>query len=325
MNSDVKVDDLQSKSPVAVEATVPRYCYADDKFWFIINVVMDNGQSWELSRYYKDFYDLQISLIKEYPLEAGNVKGFERSLPYMPGPVTYVTENITNGRRANLDEYLKHLIRLSENIRTGSLLKSFFTPREGDNFLGSVAGVSYSLLNESNLSPNEMDCKGSDNEKLENIKSSSGIQMLTADTESFSHRNSSKERLIQTQTDNENLSGPGHTRFIEQNIPHMINMPTQIKVKCWLSSKNCVILRLNERFSYGELRKKVIDRLVITLSLGSDVNDAEIVSIDDSRLEILYKNSSKTQFERLESDLDLKTALNQEDKLILWIRFRDSD
>lgn len=43
---------------------------------------------------YIDFYDFQINLLSEYPVEAGKADR-ERILPYMPGPLTQVDEEIT--------------------------------------------------------------------------------------------------------------------------------------------------------------------------------------------------------------------------------------
>ncbi|KAI9654518.1 MAG: bud emergence protein 1 [Bathelium mastoideum] len=115
-----------------MRASVPRYCYADDNFWFIVDAVMEDGREWELSRFYTDFYDLQINLIREFPVEAGNTKQSPRTLPYMPGPVNYVTDNISNGRRANLDTYLKELFKLGPHISQCYLVRKFFAPRHGD-------------------------------------------------------------------------------------------------------------------------------------------------------------------------------------------------
>ncbi|KAK4977441.1 bud emergence protein 1, partial [Elasticomyces elasticus] len=115
-----------------IRASVPRYLFADDKFWFIVEATASDNSHWDLSRVYEDFYDLQISLIKEFPLEAGQVEGTPRILPYMPGPVAFVTDKITDGRRANLDEYLQELLRLGPHIAGSQLVRNFFTPREGD-------------------------------------------------------------------------------------------------------------------------------------------------------------------------------------------------
>lgn len=59
---------------------------------------MEDGRCWELSRYYHDFYDFQIALLTQFEEEAGN-RGKPRTLPFMPGPVTHVTDAISNGRR----------------------------------------------------------------------------------------------------------------------------------------------------------------------------------------------------------------------------------
>jgi bud emergence protein 1 len=94
--------------------------------------MFEDGKIWELSRYYEDFYDFQISLLTEFPREAGNTGEQKRILPYMPGPVNYVTDAITEGRLHNLDAYLKNLLKLPPYIAKCNLLKQFFAPREGD-------------------------------------------------------------------------------------------------------------------------------------------------------------------------------------------------
>ncbi|KAL8987098.1 MAG: hypothetical protein Q9177_003663, partial [Variospora cf. flavescens] len=87
-----------------VSASVPRYCFENDKYWYIIECQLEDGRHWELSRYYQNFYDFQIALLQEFPQEADSERG-NRILPYMPGPVTYVTDAISNGRRESLDDY----------------------------------------------------------------------------------------------------------------------------------------------------------------------------------------------------------------------------
>jgi bud emergence protein 1 len=42
----------------------------------------------------KDFYDFQINLLHQFPVEAGK-KTKERILPYMPGPLAEIDEEIT--------------------------------------------------------------------------------------------------------------------------------------------------------------------------------------------------------------------------------------
>jgi bud emergence protein 1 len=115
-----------------ISARIPRYCFAEEKYWFVIEAVLEDGRSWELSRYYEDFYDFQIALLTEFPAEAGNTGTQKRSLPYMPGPVNYVTDAITEGRLHNLDAYVKNLLAQPAYISKCNLVKQFFAPREGD-------------------------------------------------------------------------------------------------------------------------------------------------------------------------------------------------
>jgi len=114
-----------------VRASVPRYLFADDKFHFIVECRLSNGTHWDLSRIYEDFYELQITLIHAFPEEAGQTEHKARTLPYMPGPVKFVTDNITEGRRSNLDEYLRDLLRLPQHIVCSSLVRNFFRAARG--------------------------------------------------------------------------------------------------------------------------------------------------------------------------------------------------
>jgi bud emergence protein 1 len=50
----------------------------------------------------------------------------------MPGPVSYVTDAITEGRLHNLDAYVKNLLGQPDYISRCNLVKQFFAPREGD-------------------------------------------------------------------------------------------------------------------------------------------------------------------------------------------------
>ena len=51
----------------------------------------------------------------------------------MPGPVTYLTDAITEGRMHNLDTYVKALLKLPMHISQSTLVRVFFAPREGDD------------------------------------------------------------------------------------------------------------------------------------------------------------------------------------------------
>ncbi|KAK5086861.1 bud emergence protein 1 [Lithohypha guttulata] len=116
-----------------IKASVPRYCFDNDMYWYIIEAQMSDGRWWELSRYYADFYDFQIALLEKFPDEAGN-KGKARSLPFMPGPVAHVTDAISNGRRQNLDDYIKKIVEQPDHIREDILVRKLFAPKPGQDY-----------------------------------------------------------------------------------------------------------------------------------------------------------------------------------------------
>jgi hypothetical protein len=78
---------LDSPLYAPISAKIPRFCFAENKFWFIIHAEMEDGKTRELSRYYEDFYDFRVALLTAFPAEAGSTGTQKITLPYMPGPV----------------------------------------------------------------------------------------------------------------------------------------------------------------------------------------------------------------------------------------------
>ena len=52
----------------------------------------------------------------------------------MPGPVAHVTDAISNGRRQNLDEYIKQIIGMPPHISRSMLVRNLFRPKPGQDF-----------------------------------------------------------------------------------------------------------------------------------------------------------------------------------------------
>lgn len=115
-----------------IQASIPRYIFENDKYWYIIECQMEDGRWWELSRIYQKFYDFQIALLQQFPKAATIPPGGKRLLPFMPGPVTYVTDAISNGRRESLNQYVRELLALPAYISKCDLVKDLFAPRDGD-------------------------------------------------------------------------------------------------------------------------------------------------------------------------------------------------
>ncbi|EJT97738.1 hypothetical protein DACRYDRAFT_119394 [Dacryopinax primogenitus] len=94
-----------------------------------------------LYRTYEDFYTLQIQLLDHFPVEAGrsapegSAAFEERILPFMPGPVSEVTDVVLAQRQTELDIYLRQLCdlrRSHQRILRSDEAWTFFSLRAGD-------------------------------------------------------------------------------------------------------------------------------------------------------------------------------------------------
>lgn len=115
-----------------VRARVPGYTQHHGEYWFNVEASMEDGRKWSLQRLYKDFYALQLALMEQFPDAAGQVDGIERTLPFMPGPVPFVTDQLTAQRQAHLDVYLAQLLKIRVDITNCQSVRMFFFPRQGD-------------------------------------------------------------------------------------------------------------------------------------------------------------------------------------------------
>jgi bud emergence protein 1 len=268
---------------------------------------MEDGRHWCLQRVYQDFYDLQINLIQEFPVEAGNVKGKERTLPYMPGPVTYVTDNISNGRRANLDEYIRNLLKLGPHITKSYLVRKFFAPRQGDYELDPEAADSYRLSSASQDSPNGASSAIS--------PQSSAGNLSQGQSSAFSPTYQQQQRGVASQGQGQ---GQGHYRTgsMQQAVGTPGSMTggvasgTSMKIKVWFEQDNCVIIRMPPQFRYSDLYKKLEERRA--LERLPDTGD----------LEVMYRDETEGRMFGMANDDDLQTAVQRNPKLTLHVRVR---
>jgi bud emergence protein 1 len=254
---------------------------------------MEDGRWWELQRLYQDFYDLQINLITEFPREAGNVKGVERSLPYMPGPVTYVTDNISNGRRANLDEYIRSLLKLGSHIIKGYRVRKFFAPREGIDY--------------------EIDPTVSDPYRVSSGSMDPGSTITPQSSGTFSQSyggsTAATARTSQTILAPPTIPG-GHMRNLSTGAAHTAP-GAAMKIKVWFGPDNCIIIRMPPNCSFPELMRKLQERRALEPGFEHE---------RDVELDVLYREESDAKLYRLQSDADLQGAMMRNSKLTLEVR-----
>ncbi|KAM3511509.1 hypothetical protein MY11210_004867 [Beauveria gryllotalpidicola] len=273
------VDNSTSDLYAPIQARIPRYCFAEEKYWFVIEAMLEDGRHWELSRYYEDFYDFQIALLTEFPTEAGNTGSQKRTLPYMPGPVSYVTNAITEGRLHNLDAYVKNLLGQPPYISRCTLVKQFFAPREGDYEMdGNPNGQEYRASQESRQSSAESPGNGNS-------------------------RNGSRS----------NLSGggpgglPSGPRQVSGSGP--AGQPQQlIKVKMYYGD-DLIALRV-PRVDARVDKDAQFKKLQAVIAARLDVSDRD-------ELQLFALNEQTKQPSNLMSTYDLETVLGKSDKLLL--------
>ncbi|EJS44734.1 bem1p [Saccharomyces arboricola H-6] len=139
-NKSLKLVDSES----IVKASVESFGLEDEKYWFLVCCELSDGKTRQLKRYYQDFYDLQVQLLDAFPAEAGKLRDADgqwsrRIMPYIPGPVPYVTNSITKKRKEDLNIYVADLVNLPEYISRSEMVHSLFVvldngfDREFDN------------------------------------------------------------------------------------------------------------------------------------------------------------------------------------------------
>ena len=284
--------------------------------------MLEDGSHWELSRFYQNFYDFQIALLQQFPVEAATGGG-TRILPFMPGPVTYVTDAISNGRRESLDDYVKRLLALPQYISRCQLVRQLFAPREGDFELdpkamqedyrlsrasqqSSSAANSHSLSRQSSHS--QMNGNYSLNQQRNgpprNQTPSQSGQMQQNPLGSPPnpamhpmHRQPSS--LTQASVDSKN--NPSGT----PNPPPLNTTATSgaLKIKVFFED-DCIAIRVPADINFTQLRDKLSERLKVR-----------------EEIMIQYKDEPTGRYAELLSDRDLDFALQRNARLQLYVGY----
>ncbi|KAI9799376.1 MAG: bud emergence protein 1 [Piccolia ochrophora] len=299
-----------SQLPYPVSASIPRWCFANEKYWYIIEAVMSDGKHWELARFYQDFYDFQIGLLTLFSEEAGNA-GKPRILPFMPGPVTYVTDQISRGRQQNLDEYIKKLLDMPFKISRCPLVCQLFAPREGDYELDPDAPAEdFNRLSGASLrSSNEYGDDPSGQSSRAN-----GYQPGLTPAPPRSNHQRQQQSISNGQGDSHYRmpSDAQNSQLDRQSIPQNQHSNGSLAasnaagggaMKIKINYQNDLIaIRVPVNISFPQLLEKVKSRI----NVGDDI-------------EIQYRDEASNRNELLRNDQDLDFALQRNPKLTLQI------
>jgi bud emergence protein 1 len=287
-----------------ISARIPRYCFAEDKYWFVIEAALEDGRHWELSRYYEDFYDFQIALLTEFPAEAGNTATQKRTLPYMPGPVNYVTDAITEGRQHNLDAYVKNLLTQPPYISRCTLVKQFFAPREGDYEIDpNSLNEEYRLSGGSGQSSSDSPTNGASRQSSRGNLNGGGYAGLTAapvyqrGQPSLSGNGNGPTRQASS------LSQPSNNSLTSPNLNGQSAQAMKVKI---YFGDDLIAIRVPTDIQYQQLYEKIRDRLKIP---------------QGEEIALYYKDDQSGERPGLISNNDLDVALQRNDKLIIYAEY----
>ena len=279
---------------------------------------MEDGRHWELSRYYADFYDFQIALLENFPDEAGN-RGKQRTLPFMPGPVAHVTDTISNGRRQNLDEYVKKILSMPLHISRCQLVRNLFAPRPGDFEIDPTAvGDHYRLSGASQQSSqNGLSSTASRQSSSGQVNGGQGTAGMPQAARAAHQRGQMSSSAGPTSAPHGGAPFPQTTTG--QAIPHTrISGPSSHSTSIGIASPNpggamkikvffqedIIAIRVPQDINFLALRDKLKDRLKV---------------IDD--IVVQYKDEPTNTFADLKNDSDLDVALQRNPKLALYVNF----
>ncbi|KAH6676363.1 protein kinase-like protein activator Bem1 [Halenospora varia] len=291
-----------------ISARIPRYCFAEDKYWFVIEAALEDGRHWELSRYYEDFYDFQIALLTEFPAEAGNTGTQKRTLPYMPGPVNYVTDAITEGRQHNLDAYVKNLLTQPPYISRCTLVKQFFAPREGDYEMDpNAANEEYRLSGGSQQSSNDSPSNNASRQSSRGNLNGAGYSGLTAaparvSPQSQQYGNGNSQDIMRQTS---SLSQPSTTNSPSPGMNGQQQQASAMKVKIYFGD-DLIAIRVPTDIQFQQLYEKIRDRLKIP---------------QGEEIALYYKDEASGDRPNLMSNNDLDIALGRNDKLIVYVEY----
>ncbi|KZF25486.1 hypothetical protein L228DRAFT_77310 [Xylona heveae TC161] len=322
-----------------VYASVPRYCSAAESYWFVVDVVMEDDSHWELCRYYSDFYDFQIQLLSKYPVEAGNAVNPEtptaepiRTIPYMPGPVKMVTEQITKGRRENLDHYVKALLNLPQHIVKDPLVKKFFAPRRGD-----IQVDPYRLSDASEESSFDLSQAGSLQSSQNNLNEPGYGQGLSAPPPTYGAYHMDNTQSVYTGVAQpQQYHHPSDIRpdMLRQNsaftqdshgsqsVFHDQPTSSALKIKLRRNSE-VIVLRTTKDITYQDLLEKTVDRFELDRGVAPELNyrlEIEPQVTEQGRLEDNCIYPSLDNDEQLQEVLH---SLPKDAKLQVYVNARD--
>jgi len=213
----------------------------------------------------------------------------------MPGPVNYVTDAITEGRRHNLDAYVKNLLAQPTYISRCTLVKQFFAPREGDYEIDpNTFGDEYRLSGGSQRSSTDSPADGASRQSSRQNLNGTGYSGLSAPTRQMT--GGGQPPMTRQPS---SLSQPSQTSL----SPGIQQAGGQMKVKLSYNG-DIIAIKVPSDIAFRGVCDRIFERLRIPTN--------EI-------LQLSYRDESTGDKLALMSDGDLDNALERNEKLLIYV------
>ncbi len=98
------------------------------KYTFQFDLEWSDGSVSSSFRSYNEIFEFQCELIGAFPEEAGQTKGLERTLPYLPGKKLFRTSSrsLAEERLPKVEEYAEKLMAMPKHISRSDIVLRFF-------------------------------------------------------------------------------------------------------------------------------------------------------------------------------------------------------
>ncbi|KAF3939046.1 hypothetical protein ABW19_dt0207659 [Dactylella cylindrospora] len=323
------IQDEYLQAPI--QASVDNYSFHNGRYWYLLACQMEDGRYWHLRRYYEDFYDFQIALLKAFPREAGTT-GDRRTLPYMPGPVAYVTDSLSQQRRASLDQYIRQLMGMSPEIARCQLVRQLFAPRVGDTDVTNSARES-TYSGSTFIAQQAHQVVGQRDSQLSHVSSDSSPapsrQGSKADLSGNMRGNGSYPSILSpppvqrtAQPMRVQSTSNGHAREVHLRTNSDMR-PNQISRADSGLSGTTAASNNSASGSFIKIKVHYQDDL-IAIRLPADIPFTQLQDRLEQRLDtklscIQYRDEQSGEYYDIISDHDLNTAIQRNPKLVLSV------
>jgi bud emergence protein 1 len=303
LNLDIRLN--QGPLVACTNAAVQTFEYLEGRHCFVIYATFADGSEWELLRIYDNFYKLQRKLLQRFPVEAGS-RNEKRTLPYMPGPLAdgiELTEEITEGRRKNLNEYVKNLLTQPAHISQYKYLALFFAPQNQWDEMkkaptrdGNPAAYSNGSLPSSNGTPYD------DSQLRGDIDADGYPTGLSAAPAKQQYQNVQQQQYgSEPARETSSLSQPSNGSA--QNLAGGGQEAPAIKVKIYYGD-DLFAIRVSRAIEYPEFYNRIKDRLKISAQ---------------DEFTLAYKDERTGNRINLISNNDLFPAIDNNEKLVIYV------